>query len=202
MKTNAAALVLPPPMPSLGTNAHDIRGIKAPVAIFNPWTILGWTLAALALAALGWWVWKRWKKKRADRPAVPIIPPHERARARLRDALELIAQPQPFCISVSDTIRVYLEERFELHAPDRTTEEFLDELQASALLTLDQKQTLGEFLTRCDLVKFARYEPHEPELRALHDAAVRLVDETQPAPPPPDQPAALPAPSPNSITAR
>jgi hypothetical protein len=60
---------------------------------------------------------------------------------------------------------LYLEERFDFHAPERTTEEFLYELQATELLTRDQKESLAEFLKRCDLVKFAKYEPREPELR-------------------------------------
>ena len=81
---------------------------------------------------------------------------------------------------MSDTIRWYLEERFDFHAPDRTTEEFLYELQGTELLTRDQKESLGEFLKRCDLVKFARYEPTELELQDLHDSALRLVEETQP----------------------
>src|SRR5262249_14616385 len=93
-------------------------------------------------------------------------------------------QPRPFCIMVSDTIRLYLEQRFSFHAPDRTTEEFLHELQATELLLPDQKQSLGEFLAICDMVKFARYEPGPPELRALHESAVRLIDETEPQPEP------------------
>lgn len=48
------------------------------------------------------------------------------------------------------------------------------------MLTALQQQSWGDFLTRCDLVKFARYEPREPELRELYDAAVRLVEETEP----------------------
>ena len=59
----------------------------------------------------------------------------------------LINQPRPFCILVSDTVRLYLEERFNFHAPERTTEEFLHELQATRLLLPDQKQSLGEFLS-------------------------------------------------------
>ena len=43
--------------------------------------------------------------------------------------------------------------------------EFLYELRETNLLAPDQKDGLGEFLKRCDLVKFARYEPREPELR-------------------------------------
>ena len=37
-----------------------------------------------------------------------------------------------------------------------------------------------EFLESCDLVKFAKYEPGEPELRELHSSALRLVEETEP----------------------
>ncbi len=81
---------------------------------------------------------------------------------------------------VSDTVRQYLEERFNFHAPERTTEEFLHELKATDLLLPDQKESLGEFLSVCDMVKFARYEPGESELQALHESAVRLVDETEP----------------------
>jgi hypothetical protein len=33
-------------------------------------------------------------------------------------------------------------------------------------------------------VKFAKYEPVEPELRGLHSSALRLVEETEPQPMP------------------
>jgi hypothetical protein len=80
---------------------------------------------------------------------------------------------------VSDALRVYLEERFDFHAPDRTTEEFLTELQGTNRLIDLQKESLGGFLQSCDLVKFARFEPPEESLRELHQNALRLVDETQ-----------------------
>src|SRR5437868_6639404 len=40
--------------------------------------------------------------------------------------------------------------------------------------------SLADFLSQCDLIKFAKYEPTEVELRKLHEAAVRLVNETEP----------------------
>jgi hypothetical protein len=82
---------------------------------------------------------------------------------------------------VSDTVRLYLEERFDFCAPERTTEEFLRELSATNLLTDAQKESLGGFLESCDLVKFAKYEPGENELHELHSSAVRLVEETEPS---------------------
>jgi len=100
----------------------------------------------------------------------------------LDEALALISQPKQFCILVSDTIRFYLEERFDFRAPERTTEEFLRELGGTDLLSSEQKESLGGFLESCDLVKFAKYEPREPELRELHSSALRLVEETEPKP--------------------
>ena len=161
-----------------GTNA--LRDIKPPVEIPSGWAWVGWVLLVLAVAALAFWGWRYWQKRRAQARIVPVVPAHIRAKQKLREALALIGQPREFCILVSDTIRWYLEERFDFHAPERTTEEFLYELQETNLLTPDQKQSLGEFLQRCDLVKFAKYEPGRPELEDLHGSAVRLVEETEP----------------------
>ena len=164
--------------------ANDIRDIKPPVEIPSGWEWLWWTLGALIVAALLFAAWRWWQKRRSQIPIVPLVPAHVRAKEMLEKALELIAQPKPFCILVSDTIRGYLEERFDFHAPERTTEEFLHELQGTKLLAAEQKEKLGEFLGCCDLVKFAKYEPVEPELRGLHSSALRLVEETEPQPMP------------------
>lgn len=179
VKTNAI-----PTTAGTGTNAlHDI---KPPVEIPSGWAWVGWLLGFLALAGIAYAFWKWWKNKQQESPAVPVVPAHVRAKQKLAEALALIGNPKEFCILVSDTLRWYLEERFNFHAPERTTEEFLYELRGTDLLTPDQKESLMEFLNRCDLVKFARYEPGEPELRDLHHAAVRLVEETEPIPESPD----------------
>jgi hypothetical protein len=161
-----------------GTN--DIRDIKPPIDIPNGLEWLWLTLAVLALIAILFVAWRIWKSSRSRVRIEPLIPAHVRAKEALQKALELIGQPKEFCILVSDTVRHYLEERFAFHAPERTTEEFLRELSETDLLTADQKESLGKFLENCDLVKFAKYEPGENELRELHSSAVRLVEETEP----------------------
>ncbi|HTL18658.1 MAG TPA: hypothetical protein VL793_15585 [Patescibacteria group bacterium] len=163
-----------------GTNA--LRDIKPPVEIPSGWAWLLWLSSALVLAALAYWAWRHFKSRQARPPSAPPVPAHIRAKQRLAEALSLIDRPKEFCIAVSDTLRWYLEERFDFHAPERTTEEFLNELRDTTLLTTAQKDSLVDFLNRCDLVKFARYEPREAELRELHASAVRLVEETEPTP--------------------
>jgi hypothetical protein len=164
-----------------GTNTiQDIRDIKPPIVIPSGLEWLWITLAALAAVAALFIAWKLWKKSRMRVALEPLVPAHIRAKEALQKALELIGQPKEFCILVSDTVRRYLEERFAFHAPERTTEEFLRELSETDLLTADQKESLGRFLENCDLVKFAKYEPGENELRELHSSAVRLVEETEP----------------------
>jgi hypothetical protein len=166
--------------PSGAVPPRELRGIKPPVEIPNAWLWAIWIAAGLILAAVVFWLIRRQRRRQAAAAFVPPVPAHVRARQKLDEALRLIEEPKPFCTLVSDTIREYLEERFTFHAPDRTTEEFLNELRDTDLLTPDQKESLGEFLQQCDLVKFACYEPTVVELRGLHESGVRLVSETEP----------------------
>jgi hypothetical protein len=180
MNTNAAIMV--PAQAPAATNAAPLtfhEGLKPLIKIPNGWLWFIWIAVILALCAGAWLAWRHWKKAAAA-AAPPSIPPHVRARRALDAALALLSDPKAFTIAVSGAIRSYLEERFEFHAPDRTTEEFLHELKGTNLLTTEQKLRLGDFLATCDLIKFARYEPTETELRAMHAAALKLVNETEP----------------------
>ena len=186
--TNSAALVLPDPADATNTIASeeipDIRPLKDVVDIptGNEWV---WWLfvaaAVLVVAGVVAWFVRRRLARRSEDLAPPPPPPHVVAWERLQRALELIHEAERFCTEVSQIIRVYLEARFDLHAPDQTTEEFLFELQSSQRLAGEHKQLLADFLNECDMVKFAKAEPPEQELRNLHEAASRLVGETQPS---------------------
>ena len=161
---------------------EDIRDIKPPIEISDGLTWLWWGLIVLAVIVGAILLGRLLKKRKTNIVLPPPIPAHVRAKQKLEQALALIAQPKPFVIAVSDTARAYLEERFNFRAPERTTEEFLHELRATDLLVRDQKDSLAAFLQSCDMVKFAKYEPGENELRELHASALRLVEETEPQP--------------------
>jgi hypothetical protein len=179
-KSNVKIVPAPSAADSGATNTLDIRGIKGPVEIPSSYAWIGWVLLGIAAAIAAWYIWRAYKNRPRTAKPAPSIPPHRRAKDRLRGAEELLSDPYGFCFLVSDVIRVYLEERFDLHAPERTTEEFLGEMRSSSALHPSHKALLEEFLERCDLVKFARFEPTQGELKSLLDSALRFIDDTTP----------------------
>jgi hypothetical protein len=60
-----------------------------------------------------------------------------------------------------------------------TTEEFLTKVKEDSALSLEHKGLLREFLTNCDLVKFAKYQPAETEASLALTSAKRLIDQTK-----------------------
>lgn len=90
-----------------------------------------------------------------------------------------------FFFRISDILRHYIENRFGLHAPERTTEEFLAELGSSSLvgaaeaLRPQHGELLCRFLTLCDLVKFAEHAPGTEEVQQVFDTCKGFILETQ-----------------------
>lgn len=121
-------------------------------------------------------------RKTRPKQAPPPTPPHELAYDALRRlvALDLIAKGEieTFFVHLSSILRDYIERRFHVHAPERTTEEFLEE--ASRHPALERHRTrLAEFLTLSDRVKFARFEPEEADIQGTFDVLKQFIEETR-----------------------
>jgi len=167
----------------------EFADIQGPVAVPRDQTprIVYWTgfiLVTVALAVLLWWLVRRRPRRQAA--AAPPPPPHVWALRQL-DALlaeRLVEQGrvQEFFFRLSGLVRTYIELRFGLMAPERTTEEFLAEARRSRALRFGHQDLLGEFLAACDLVKFARHLPSGAEIDASVDVTRRFIQETAGAP--------------------
>jgi hypothetical protein len=86
---------------------------------------------------------------------------------------------RPFVIEVSDVLRVYMEQVFEIHAPAQTTEEFLEEAASRHDALGERRETLAEFLIGCDLVKYAGERPAPASAEPLIDTVESFVEETR-----------------------
>ena len=80
---------------------------------------------------------------------------------------------------LSGIIRYYFENRFEIRAPEMTTEEFLWSLERSKELTAVHKATLKKFMMSCDIIKFAKHIPSAEEAEESFQFARQLVEETK-----------------------
>ncbi|MBN2534910.1 MAG: hypothetical protein JXB88_18660 [Spirochaetales bacterium] len=121
-------------------------------------------------------------KKRRERPVI-TIPAHELAFRQLealinRNYIEK-GEFKLFYINISTILRHYIENRFMLHAPEQTTEEFLYDLQKSDSLQKELKDILKEFLFHCDMVKFAKYVPKPEEIQKTFDTCRNFIVTTE-----------------------
>jgi len=166
----------------------ELSDIKPAVSIpGQAWFRLLWILLLVILIALlSAWLIRMWLKKPKASAAVKVIPPHEIALTALQALLSRgyieNKDAQPFYIELSAIVRMYLEDRFDLHASEQTTEEFIRTSSNSAVLSPDHRILTQAFLEQSDLVKFARFEPSSEDMRSAWDAAARLVRETIPSP--------------------
>ena len=141
-----------------------------------------WALGVVAVIAIaGLWLYLR--RKRVKELVRIFKPAHELAYERLRILVkeDLIGagRIKEFYERISDILRHYIEHRFSLRAPERTTEEFLAELANTEALPVSQKQRLGEFLQHCDLVKFAKHNPTMQQIQETFDLVKDFIEKTK-----------------------
>lgn len=160
----------------------DLRLLEPP----EPFRINPWLFAAVVAVLLGLWLLRRYLRatRGARTHARAVEQAYTDALADLERLFALVdrAESRPYAIESSTIIRRYIETRFDLSAPRRSTEEFLVEAQQSPKLSPAHQDSLGEYLRICDLLKFARTLANRLELTRLHEAAVSFVKETHRAP--------------------
>ena len=154
--------------------AQALPDIAPPVnySLVPPWMIFVASLIVLTIIGLAIWYGRNLFRKEQSAPS-----PRERALAalnRIESEVEKIA-PYQFSIRVSDILRRYVVEQFELPMTRQTSVEFLIAITSAAKFSEDEKTLLADFLNRCDLIKFARYEATTADSRLLLDEARQFV---------------------------
>lgn len=155
--------------------AQEFHDIAPPVdySLIPMWAIFAGSFVALSL--VGWITWLIIRARR--RKPARIETPRERALTFLRQAETDVdyLSPYEFSIKISDILRRYVTEQYQLPVTRQTSVEFLNALSRSAAFSEDDKQLLDDFLSRCDLIKFARYDATREDSRTLLEEAMRFV---------------------------
>ncbi len=161
----------------------EIREITGPAdlpADYRKALLIGAAII-LAASAIVFLLWRR--SKRLREVAARLIPAHEKAFALLERLLaeNLVEEKRyaEFTARVSDIMRIYIEDRFGLRAPERTTEEFLAEAGDGLDVNREKKSILAQFLVHCDLVKFAALEPTADDVKRTFETCRDFIDATK-----------------------
>jgi hypothetical protein len=163
------------PIRLLTSEASEARPLKpqwkAPPS-YRAWYVAG---AALLLAALALWAWRRRKPRAVVEPAAPELPAdfvalRELARIESMNLPEAGEFKMHYTLVV-DAIRRYLERRFDIEAMDRTTPEILTDLAIRRV----HVDGLDVLLAEADLVKFAKYQPDISSGRRAMESARAIV---------------------------
>ena len=165
----------------------DIKDIKEPMDVpFNWWAVMKWVLLVLGISALiggiGYFLWRKKKEKEGVVfKKKPKIPAHEIALKRLEEirAAKLWQnnQTKEFHVEVTEAMRQYIEDRYQLDALEQTTSEIMDSLK-SIHLSDELRNSIKKTLELADLVKFAKVKPLADENERSLDVAFRFVKET------------------------
>ncbi|MCK4947662.1 MAG: hypothetical protein KAQ99_08960 [Candidatus Aureabacteria bacterium] len=168
---------------ALGENPEDIKDIKTALKIpgfSGSYMIIAVCLLFILCLA---YLYYRSSKGLLKIGKMPSIFPHEKALNALNDLKEsdLVNRGlmKTFYFRLSAIMRYYIEERFGLRAPERTTEEFLAEISNADVFNTGQRNYLKSFLKASDIVKFAKHEPQLQEAISSFEKTVDFVNETK-----------------------
>jgi hypothetical protein len=173
--------------PAEAKSAEIFLGITAPDAVLSPQRHSGWLIlvgaGVLLVVAAILLVFLTRRRHMGDRTA-PSLPAWEIALNRLRELqqrdLPGVGKLEAFYVDLSAILRYYIEDRFQIQAPEQTTPEFIEAASKYGVFSEAQETFLADFLRQCDRIKFARLQPGVEEAEA-HFTQVRLfIKETIP----------------------
>jgi len=170
------------------SEAKDIRDIKPQMEIkadYRRYIYYGLAgLGAVLLACILIFYLK--KRKRGEniipKRRKPIKPAHIEAIEELEKLMNsnLLSdgRAKEFYIIISEIVRRYIENRYFIYALEMTTNQVYDSLYN---IDVDKEniELIYEFLSSCDLVKFAKYIPEESENKKVIEQAFDVINKTK-----------------------
>lgn len=141
-------------------------------------------LAIITFLIYYYFIKKKTKQKEIEKPK---IPPHILALQNLQkikeEAVWKEGKVKEYYSAVADTIRQYIEGRYNIQALEQTSFETLQALKFKAI-DPSSREKLKYLLELSDLVKFAKFLPVEQDHHNIIQSAIDFVNETKPDYPP------------------
>jgi len=159
------------------------RAIVPPKGLPLLWWPYAVGAGVLILLAAAYWYFFKYRIKLTEVPETPPEPPFDVAIRRLNDLesrnLPGKGQFKLFYIELTEIIRQYIDGRFEIPAAESTTFE-LKRILKHPEITREQTREILEMLSRADMIKFAKHEPHHEDMPKDYGMVKGFVVETKP----------------------
>ena len=167
--------------------SKDIIDIKSPIQVpvsFQevwPWLVLGLLGMSLILGII-YFI----RKRKKSEPIIqirkkPLVPPHQIALDALenlkRKKLWQSGKIKSYHTELTDIVRRYIENRFDIQAIEMVTYEILVAMQRT-VATDEAKEKLKEMLELADLVKFAKEKPLPDDEEKSMKQAINFINDT------------------------
>lgn len=131
---------------------RDARGLIKIPAPAETSHALWWSLLAITIfATLTWWILRIIRARRAA--TSPLAVAMERLRDIERQQVEW--SDERYAIEVADVLRTFVVAAYQIAAPQRTSQEFLQECMRQKRLPQTSLEKLRVLLRSCDVAKFA-----------------------------------------------
>jgi hypothetical protein len=184
--SNPVHLIVMAPKVDMEKDFKDIRALLNTPVNFQeilPWLIYGiggFLLLTLLIALL----WIAFNRKKVFAKQIPVVPPHIKAFSAL-DKLKKEKQwkegkIKEYYTELSNTIRIYMEERYGIPAMESITTDILKDFKKYALDDDFLTEMLEALLNLSDLVKFAKEDPEAVENETNLNKAYIFVEKTKP----------------------
>lgn len=173
---------------------HDIKGLIEILPFWREHLILILIICSLLCIAIVLLLYlkRAHKNNNLDGSNPRRLTPYEQAIHDLMNAQEFMKPGFDKVLSTmtSDIIRQYLEQAFKLQASEKTTEEFLHNVQKDQVFHGKPLEILASFLEMCDFAKFAKFEFTHSEQKLLlekahaflgiaHKEELRIIEEAK-----------------------
>jgi len=184
--TEPLAIAIHSPYTARDSSLDEFAEMAGPVELANSdqrWSRSTLLLMTTLVAVLAATIVLLWVARRRQQPTTPPNPCEIalleldrlwRTELHLRDVKQ-------YYVRLTSIVRQFLEQTTGLRAPERTTEEFLNEVHRDVRYSPQRRERLGRFLESADLVKFAAYQPSEADIRSAWEQACNLVNPTESA---------------------
>lgn len=164
---------------------YDIKPVMNPDFVLADYIfilVIIWVILVI-LALIIYFVFIRKKKIKIRQKQEINVLPHVKAFAELealkKQQLWQQEKYKSYYTKLTDILRVYLYERFNINAKEMTSDEILDAFGKIEGKT-SANEGLEQVLKLADLVKFAKLKPSEDENELSFNKAELFVNQTQP----------------------